>query len=75
MIQDSWGEQMSVKTELLKSQGIENAESFLAEASDNPEIGYVDQPEVATRGSIHLMLGRIVSIKEVMKRLSALRHV
>ena len=61
---------MEILKKLLKERGIDDAEACLARAEVEGRLDFVESDEVTPRGSIHLMLRRVISRDEVEKRLA-----
>ena len=63
----------SVK-KLLHDRGIDDPDAYLEEASDE-RIETGDRTDFTIKGSVHLMLGRVITRREIEERLERLRHV
>jgi hypothetical protein len=59
----------------LRSKGIDDCSAFLAGYDETADVRMADSPFVNLRGSVHLMLKRIISRGEVNERLARLKHV
>lgn len=67
---------MTLAKELLKQRGIDDAATYLDSLKGRERIGFVDSAEdIQVRGSVHLMLRRIIRRDDVDRRLTALRHL
>jgi hypothetical protein len=60
--------------EIFARHGISDPRTFLEENGSNEEVMTSVSAEVLTRGSVFLMLGRVISRKEVERRASKLKY-
>jgi hypothetical protein len=67
-----FGKKMTL-SEILRQRGIAEASEYLDAREDIPKAS--GSPLVELRGSVHLMLGRTITRKEVDQRLAALRYL
>lgn len=66
---------MDIVQKLLKERGIDDAEATLARAEAEGRMGFVDSDQITARGSIHLMLRRVISRDDVEKRLADSKYL
>ncbi len=66
---------MSITKELLKARGITDAVAYLEAAEEKGRLEFVESPQIEAKGSIHLILRRIIRRDEVESRLANLKHV
>ncbi|MHC8508283.1 MAG: hypothetical protein ACYYKD_02620 [Rhodospirillales bacterium] len=65
----------SVAGRILEKRGIKNSETYLESLEDGAKVGYADRPGIDLRGSVHLMLRRVITRKEVTERFDKLKHL
>lgn len=66
---------MSAIDSFLRSHGIKDATAYLSRFDEQADVKPADHPLIELRGSIHLMLKRLITRGEVDARLAALKHV
>lgn len=59
--------------DVLRDKGVEDASEYLSTFDDEAPVGPMSTPHVQMRGSIHLMLGRTLTRRQVNERMQALR--
>ena len=61
---------MTVLQDLLKDQGITDPEDYLSQVESKAKLGFSDFQEVSPRGSVHLMLRKVIRRDDVERRLA-----
>lgn len=66
---------MSAIDSFLRSHGVEDAAAYLSRFDEGAEVRPANHPLIELRGSIHLMLKRLITRRDVDARFAALKRV